>query len=663
MSDLGFYALRLALGVAVLGVVAGAIAGARRNHAWGEIARRALLTQFALLTVALLSLFAAFATLDFSLAYVSSNAARSMPLAYRLAALWGGQAGSLLLWCWMLSAYGAAAVTVNRRNTALLPWASALLSGNTLFFLVLLNFVANTNPFAALPPGAVMSDGAGLNPLLQHPVMLIHPLVLYTGMTGFAVPFAFAFAALASGELGTAWLRITRRWTLFAWCFLSVGILLGGRWAYEVLGWGGYWAWDPVENASLMPWIAGTAYLHSVMVQEKRNMLRIWNLALIGLTYSLCLFGTMLTRSGLVRSVHAFAQTEIFGQLFLAYLVLVVALFFSLLAFRAKSLRAPRQLESVLSREAGFLVNNWLFMALLGVVLTGTLFPKISEWLEGVERSVGPAFFNLLGAPIGLALLLLTGVGPLIAWRRATGARLGRQLAWPLAAFALSFAVLAVALHGHGAWLALLTWSLGALVVTAISQEYARALAARMKRGEGVALALANLFRKNQRRYGGYVVHIGVVFLFIGFAGAAFDEERLENLRVGESLTHGAYRLEYRTARALEAQHYGGAEARLALFKTRGADERALATLRPERRMYWLEEQPVSIPAIYSTWLEDVYVVLTAVEADGSATFKLYKNPLVNWIWLGGLTFVLGTLLVMWPNKASEVAVRERTAG
>ncbi len=650
MSDLGFYALRLALGVATLGLVAGVAAGVTQRSDWAEVARRATLIQFALLCLALLSLFVAFYRLDFELAYVATNAARSMPLPYRLAALWGGQAGSLLLWCWMLAAYSAAAVTVNRRNTRLLPWVSAMLCGNVLFFLLLLNFVANSNPFETLPPQAVMSDGSGLNPLLQHPVMLIHPLMLYTGLTGFAVPFAFAFAAMASNELGSDWLRITRRWTLFAWCFLSIGILLGGRWAYEVLGWGGYWAWDPVENASLMPWIAATAYLHSVMVQEKRDMLKIWNLLLIGLTYTLCLFGTMLTRSGLVRSVHAFAQTEIFGQLFLGYLLLVAALFFGLLVWRSPRLRAQNQLESVLSREAGFLVNNWLFMALLGVVLTGTMFPKLSEWLEGVERSVGPAFFNLLGAPIGLALLLLTGVAPLFAWRRATKARLLGQLLWPTISFVVAAATLSFVLRERFAWLAILTWSLGVFVTTTIIQEYARALRARMRHGEGPARAIANLFRKNQRRYGGYIVHLGMVFLFVGFAGAAFNQELLENLRVGESLSHGDYRLEYRSARAIEAQHYGGAEARLALFEA--GEPRAI--MRPERRVYWLEEQPVSIPSIFSTLMEDLYLVLTAVEADGSATFKLYRNPLVNWIWIGGLTFVLGTLLVMWPFRAGR---------
>ncbi len=661
MSDLGSFALRLALLIAVTGTVAGVLAGLRKRSDWAEVARRSVLAVFALLCVAMLALFFAFYSHDYSLLYVANHSARSMSLGYRLAALWGGQAGSLMLWCWMLTAYGAAAVIVNRRQTTLLPWVSSAMLTNALFFLVLLNLDLinqispgamdlHTHPFEPLPPGTVMSDGTGLNPLLQHPAMMIHPVMLYTGLTGFAVPFAFAFAALASGELGTAWMRITRRWTLWAWFFLSIGILLGGHWAYEVLGWGGYWAWDPVENSSLMPWLAATAYLHSVMVQEKRDMLKIWNLVLIGLTYSLCLFGTMLTRSGLVRSVHAFAQTEIFGQLFLGYVVLTVVLYFGVLFLRRKRLGATNEIDSVLSRESGFVINNWLFMALLGIVVTGTLWPKLTEWLLGVEQSMGPKFFNMLGAPIGIFLLFLTGVGPLIAWRRATPANLRRQFFWPAIIGVVAFAALGIATRDQFVGLAVLTWATGAFVVATIAQEYWRAVSARMRHGENVLEALRTLMRKNQRRYGGYVVHLGMVFLFVGFAGAAFNEEHLENVSVGGSVELNGYRLEYRTARPLPAQHYGGAEARIALFK----HDRPIATMRPERRMYWLEEQPVSIPAVYSTFREDLYVVLTAIEADGSATLKIYRNPLVNWIWAGGYTFVLGTILVMWPHPAAR---------
>jgi cytochrome c-type biogenesis protein CcmF len=657
LADLGHYALRIALLVAAVGLgagVAGGLAGRRGGgDEWTRVAARAVILVFAFSSAAIGALFHAFATLDFQLAYVANHAARSMALPYRIAALWGGQAGSLLLWLWMLTAYAAAAVAVQRRSRRLLPWVCAVLSANSLFFLVLLNFV--TSPFDPLPPDRVLSDGAGLNPLLQHPAMMIHPLMLYTGLVGFAVPFAFGVAALLSRELGTAWLRATRRWTLWAWFFLSIGILLGGRWAYEVLGWGGYWAWDPVENASFMPWLAGTAYLHSVMVQEKRDMLRTWTLALVGLTYVLCLFGTMLTRSGLVRSVHAFAQTEIFGVLFLGYVLATAVLFFGLLAWRRPLLRSSHRLESVVSRESSFVLNNWIFMALLAVVFWGTLFPKVSEWLTGQEILVGPRFFNALAAPLALVLLALTGVGPLVAWRRATPANLRRQFVAPAAVGAAAAAGLAAAGWGEIGFFPLVTWSLCAFVTTTIAQEYLRAVRARTRRGESAPAAFRALFRKNQRRYGGYVVHLGVVFVFVGIAGAAFNEERLETLRPGDTAHVDGYRLEYRTAAPIPRQHYGGAVARLALFDD---GDRPLATMTPEKRMYWLEQQPASIPSVYSTLGEDLYVILTAIESDGSATLKIHRNPLVNWIWIGGFTFVLGTLLVMWPHPAPRAARR-----
>ena len=652
MSDLGFYTLRLALVVALVGIGAGVYAGVARRPVWGEVARRAVLIHAALVTVGIGTLFYCFATLDFSLEYVAAHAARSMALPYRIAAVWGGQAGSLLLWAWMLAAYSTAAVLVSRRLTTLLPWVCAVLLGNGAFFLVLLDFV--TNPFDKLPAGQVLSDGQGLNPLLQHPVMMIHPLVLYMGLTGFVVPFAFGVAALATGELGSAWLRTTRRWTLWAWLFLSIGILLGGRWAYEVLGWGGYWAWDPVENASLMPWIAGTAYLHSVMVQEKRDMLKTWNLVLIGLTYVLCLFGTMLTRSGLVQSVHAFAQTEIFGVLFLGYVLSSAVLFFGLVIWRRPQLRAPNKLESVLSREAGFVVNNWLFMGLLAIVFWGTLYPKLSEWLTDREILLGPGWFTNVAAFVALPLLFLTGVGPLIAWRRATPASLRRQLRIPTTAGVATGAVLALVMRDAFEPIAIVVWALGAFVTTTVVQEYVRAIRARMRHGEGPFTALVTLFQKNQRRYGGYVVHVGMVFLFVGFAGSALNEERLETLSPGDAVEMNGYRLEYKTAHAIPAQHFGGAVARIALFE----HGRPLATLTPEKRMYWLEQQPASIPAVWSTLNEDLYVVLTAIEADGAATLKIRRNPLVSWVWLGGFTFVLGTALVMWPHSE-----RGRTSG
>jgi cytochrome c-type biogenesis protein CcmF len=641
MSDLGQPALLLALTIAVLGLAAGTFAGIRRSPEWTRVAERSVLLVFGLVSLAILALFYAFAYHDYALAYVASHSARSMPLQYRLAALWGGQDGSLLLWGWMLMAYGAAAILVSRRTSrTLMPWVCVMLLANGIFFLVLLNFV--TNPFTQLAPGDVPSDGSGLNPLLQHPVMMIHPIVLYTGFVGFVVPFSFAFAAMVTGELGAGWLRTTRRWTLFPWFFLSMGILLGGRWAYEVLGWGGYWAWDPV------------AYLHSVMIQEKRDMLKTWNLVLIGLTYSLCLFGTFLTRSGVVQSVHSFTNSGWFGFIFLAYVLGAAALFYGALLYRRREIRSTHRLESVLSRESSFILNNWVFMALLAVVFWGTMFPVFSEWFGDKRIMVGPKFFNGMAGPLALLLLFLTGVGPLIAWRRASIVSLRRQFVWPLSTGLCVALALSAAFWGDIGFYPLSLWSLGAFVLATVTQEYVRAIRARMRSGDENALqALVALFRKNQRRYGGYVVHAGVVFVIFGVAGAAFNEERLENVEVGHTLELNGYSLQYMTALPIPEQHYGGAVARLAVHE----HGEPLGVLTPEKRMYWLEEQPASIPAIHSTLREDLYVVLTEVERDGSATFKIYRNPLVNWIWIvvnwiwiGGYTFVFGTLLIMWPH-------------
>jgi len=665
MADLGLYALRLGLFLCVLGMGAGVFAGLMKRDDWTRVAERSVLMVCAATSAAMLALFWALAMNDFSLSYVAAHSARTMPLHYRLGALWGGQAGSLLLWGWMLTVYASVAVLGNRKqNRQLMPWVCVAMLANTAFFLLLVNF--ETPPFERVPHANRLSDGNGLNPLLQHPVMMIHPVMLYTGFTGFALPFSFAFAALVTGELGTTWFRTTRRWTLFAWSVLSVGIMLGGRWAYEVLGWGGYWAWDPVENASLMPWLAGTAYLHSVMIQEKRDMLKTWNLVLIGLTYGLCLFGTFLTRSGVVQSVHAFANSDSFGRLFLFYVVIMLAAFTAALLYRLPNLRSPNKLESVLSREASFIINNWLFMAILFVVFVGTMFPVFTEALGGVRRILGPPYFNTFAGILALLLLVMTGVGPLIAWRSASIASLKRQFVLP-ASVGVIVALGVITLFGlsPGYW-AISAWGLAGFVLTTIVQEYGRAISARMGRlNESAGTALMTLLRRNQRRYGGYIVHAGVVILLLGVSGAAFNEEKLENISPGDSTRIQDFRLHYLTADAIPAQHYGGAKARLALY--RGGDEnhggKPLAVMTPEKRFYWLEQQPNSIPAIYSSWREDLYVILTNLEPDGSGTFKIYHNPLVNWGWAGGVIFVIGCVIVIWPHpERGEAGSQEASA-
>ena len=656
MPDIGGFSLRFAFVIALLGFGSAVYAGVQRRSDWTRVAERSVWLVFAFVSIAMIALFYAFATFDFQLFYVASHSARSMDLQYRLAALWGGQAGSLLLWLWMLLAYSAASVWFNRtKNRTLMPWVVAVLLANAIFFLVLVCFV--TEPFERMQPGDTLSDGNGLNPLLQHPVMMIHPLMLYTGLVGFVVPFAFAFAALVTGELGTNWFRTTRRWTLFPWLFLSIGIMLGGRWAYEVLGWGGYWAWDPVENASFMPWLPATAFLHSVMIQEKRNMLKTWNLLLIGLTYTLCLFGTFLTRSGIVQSVHAFAQSPIFTSIFLGYTLFSAAVFFGAVAIRRKEIRSPNRIESVISREAGFLLNNWVFISLLVWIFTGTLFPVAAEIFQGESISVGPGFFPIMAGPLALFLLFLTGVGPMVAWRRASLASVAKQFRKPASVGLITSLAAWYGLGDKAAYYPIVCWGLGGFVIGTIVQEYALAIRARVRKGEeNVLQAFSALLRKNQQRYGGYIVHFGAVLIIVGMAGSVFDEERLENIRAGDEIEIGGYRLEYLTANAITMQHYGGAVARLALYR----GEKPLGVMTPEKRMYWLEDQPASIPSIYSTLREDLYITLTAIEADGSATFKIYRNPMVNWIWFGGGVFLLGSLAVMWPHPERS---RESTAG
>ncbi|MBW2390377.1 MAG: heme lyase CcmF/NrfE family subunit, partial [Deltaproteobacteria bacterium] len=484
MADIGQQALTFGWLIAILGCAVSVAAGLRQRDEWTQVAERSLYVVFGAITISMGALFYALATNDFSLSYVAQHSARAMSLSSRLAALWGGQAGSLLLWGWMIAAYGAAAIFFNRHsNRTLIPWVVVCVLANLIFFLTLCSFVSL--PFERLAPLDVRSDGNGLNPLLLHPLMTIHPVVLYAGFTGFIVPYAFAFANLATGELGTQWFQTTRRWTLFAWTCLGGGLILGGRWAYEILGWGGYWGWDPVENAALMPWLAATAYLHSVMIQEKRDMLKTWNLALIGITYLLCVFGTFLTRSGIVQSVHAFTNSGLFTPIFFTFVVVTAVLYFGMLVYRLPQLKDSNQLESMISREAGFLMNNWVFMAILVVVFWGTLLPVVSEALSGNRTTVGPAFFNSLEGWLTLFLLFLTGVGPLIAWRRATVASVRRQFIGPAIFGVVVGAVLTAIFWKSATIWALSCWALSAFVIATITQEYYRAISARMgKRGE-----------------------------------------------------------------------------------------------------------------------------------------------------------------------------------
>src|SRR5579872_3647468 len=553
MPLFGSFALLLGLALSAYSLIVGIIAlcqmagdKARSNSAperLAETARRAGIGTFVCVTSAAFALVYAAFTNDFSIAYILHHSNRDLALAYKFAALWSGQEGSLLLWAWLLAIYGLVLRLRHKVDVRLVAHASTILSGIQLFFLLLLNFAAK--PFS-LTVGAIPVDGNGLNPLLQYPEMVIHPPMLYLGYVGFSVPFAFALGALIMKYPGEKWIHITRRWTMVTWLFLTCGIILGMHWAYSVLGWGGYWGWDPVENASFLPWLTGTAFLHSVMMQEKRGMMKTWNMWLIFSTFMLSILGTLLTRSGMVQSVHAFAQSSI-GTWFVWMLgiTFVVCLFFYIK--NRDHLKAENKLESVVSRESSFMFNNLVLLAACFAVLWGTLFPIISEWVRGYKITVGPPFFNKIMIPIGLFLVFLTAVGPLLAWRRTSFASLQRNFAIPVLVATLTGIAFALTVHpwkDQGQFYALMAFALSALVVTTVALEFYRGgRVLQGKLGTNLFGAMYWLTRRNTRRYGGYIVHFGVVVIVIGLAGAAFNQDKEQEMGLGDKLQIGHYEL------------------------------------------------------------------------------------------------------------------------
>ena len=650
MVEIGVLALRLALIVGLYAILT-AIWGAQgRRPALVRSSRQAAYAVHALVAIAVLVLWRALIIRDFSLEYVASYSSSTLSLPYTMAALWGGQAGSLLFWVLILTCMSTVVHLQNReRNAALMPYVTATLMTIAVFFLALLVFI--TGPFERLPVPA--SEGADLNPLLQNYWMLIHPPSLYLGYVGCSVPFAFAIAALATGRLGDVWIRTTRRWTLFAWFFLTVGNILGARWAYEELGWGGYWAWDPVENAAFLPWLSCTAFLHSVMIQEKKNMLKMWNMVLVLLTFCLTIFGTFLTRSGIVSSVHSFTQSGL-GPFFVGFLLMVIAIVVVLVAMRRTLLRGENEIDSFLSREAAFLFNNLLLIGIAFATFWGTIFPVISEAVRGIKITVGPPFFNKVNAPLGLALLFMTGVGPVIAWRRASARNLRRSFAVPLTLGFVTGVVIFAA--GWRNYYAVVCFSLAAFVLSTIFMEFYRGTRARQAlMGESASRALANLVGRNRRRYGGYVIHIGVVMAFVGIAASsAFRLEEQETIRKGDVVQVGAFTLTYNDIHFTDGPHYSSMLAEIAVKK----NGTAVATMFPEKRFYKKQQQPTTEVALRSTLLEDLYLVLGSYDdKSGLMTLIVFVNPLVNWLWLGGLVMMLGTVIVMSPTAAEQRAV------
>ena len=612
---------------------------------------RGLYAGFGFVLLASIGLWTALITSDFSLRYVASFTSANLPVVYKLSAFWGGQAGSMLFWCLILAFYSALATWSNReKNRGLMPWVTGTSA------LVLLFFVATTalasNPFERLD--WIPADGRGLNPQLQNPAMAIHPPMLYLGYVATAIPFAFAIAALVSRRLDAEWLSAVRRWALISWVFLTLGIVLGMWWAYVELGWGGYWMWDPVENASLLPWLTGTAFLHSIMIQEKRGMLRKWNVTLVVTTFLLSILGTFITRSGVIQSVHSFAQSEV-GSWFATFFVLALVASIWLVSIRLKDLEAKAQLEAMISREAAFLYNNLVLVGIAFSVLWGTLFPIISEAVRGSKITVGESFFNSVNVPLGLLLLALTGIGPLIAWRRASVANIQRQFAGP-AVFGLitGAALFTLGVHKLSP---LVAWTLAAFVAGTIIQEFYKGVGARRQMyGENPAVALARLVARNRRRYGGYIVHAGIVILFSAFAGMAFKQEHDVTLADGEtfSATDPYGRKWTFTNEGLSSFKVLNREV-VAVAIRPTVDGRSLAILTSEKRQHFDSRgnptfQPSTEVGILTMQSQDVYLVLAGA-VNGRAEMRINFNPLVVWVWRGGILMALGGLIVMWPTS------------
>jgi cytochrome c-type biogenesis protein CcmF len=660
MENFGSLAILLAFAVAIYAVVA-SVAGRIKNKPFLIASgRRAVYSVWVLMTLASAVLLHALLTNDFRFAYVAEHSNRTLPTVYKFAAWWSGQEGSLMFWSWLLATYAAVVVFTNRRkHRDMMPYVVAVLSAVQTFFLLMNNFVAN--PFQMLAVDKLITsvpDGSGLSPLLQYPAMAIHPPMLYLGYVGFAVPFAFAIGSLITRQPGEGWIHTTRRWTLITWLFQGTGIMLGAAWAYHVLGWGGYWGWDPVENASLLPWLSGTAFLHSVMMQEKKGMMKVWNIVLVSTTFFLCILGTMMTRSGLVQSVHAFARSDI-GKYFVSFLAIGIAGTIYLILDRLDYLKSDSQLEAVVSRESSFLFNNLILLASCFAVLWGTLFPKISEAVSGDQISLDADWFNRLMVPIGLFLLFLTGVGPLFAWRRTSGESLRRNFQWPGLAAVVLVAALFVAGVRHP--YALISFGFCLFVALTVIVEFykgARSIAA--KSGFSLPHAVVELTHRNTRRYGGYLVHMAIVLIFIGITGKAFNLSDTREMAQGDTMQIGHYSLHMNRMDQGENDQYQWHKAIIQVTKD-GAD---LGTLEPEKRFYKASKQGTSEIGLRQRPNEDLYLNFAGMSDDNQrAIIQAYVNPLVFWIWAGGLVLIGGTLVCLVPSKVKMQYARTSVVG
>lgn len=665
INTLGSISLAVALVVAIYGMIAGYVGARRRIPELAESARNAVILFTILSTIAVLCVLYALVTRDFSLTLVANHSSRDLPLfPYTITALWGGQNGSLLFWSWILSLYSLVVILIRwKTDRALMPYVASVLMLVQTFFAFMLTFI--TSPFAKMD--MIPQDGVGLNPILQHPAMAIHPPMLYLGFVGFTIPFAFAMAALLSRQVSTDWIRATRRWTLIPWMFLGLGLLLGGRWAYDVLGWGGYWGWDPVENSALMPWLVGTAFLHSVMVQERKGMLKVWNMGLIIITFALTLFGTFLTRSGVIQSVHAFAESDI-GPLFLGFVAAITLASTALLFFRLDDLQSEAEFDSLLSREILFLVNNVLFLGAAMAVLIGVIWPILSEVLTGQTLTVGAPYYNLVVGTILGFIVLLMGVIPLVGWGGATMAKLGRKMIVPLS-FALAMVVLAFVLGWRDVVPLLAVALLAFATVTTLSDMYLAARARQKNSKENLAVATVRLVGRNHRRYGGYLIHISVIVLALGVIGSrVYATDQVKSMTRGESWELNGYTIVFE---GLAAQQTRGeanvTTAALGIYE----NGQRITTLLPGISFYERQQQQVSDPAIWHDapfFRRDLYVIVQGW-SDGFQTvsFRAFVNPLVTLVWIGGIMFLFASVITMFPDpgeqRARERARREIPAG
>ena len=658
MASLGYYLLLAAFCVCAYAAAISVAGARRRSRRLIESGVGAFYFITAIMAAASAVIVYSFVTDDFTIRYVSRYSDSVQPLFFKITSYWGGLDGSIMFWVFMLSCFGSAAVYVNReRHRELIPYVVATIAIVQMFFLFLM--VVHNNPFTTYLTQAP-ADGDGLNPLLQNFYMVIHPPTMYLGFVGLTIPFAFGMAALITGHLDDSWLRAVRRWTMFAWLFLTLGLMLGMLWAYEELGWGGYWGWDPVENAGLLPWFTATAFLHSVMVQERRGMLRIWNVTLVILTFFLTIFGTFMTRSGVVQSVHAFGEDPELARMFSVFMVTILVVSFGFVIYRLPILRARNELDSWLSREAAFLANNWILLFGAMFVLFATMFPTISEAITGERLTVGPPFFNKWMLPIGLMLLLLTGIGPLLAWRKSTFINLRDQFLFPvLSGLVVGGALLAL---GVRVWTSGICWTLCAFVTGTMAQEFWRGARVRQgTTGTDLLTAFVGMVSRNKRRYGGYTVHLGIVLIFLGFAGEGYKQDEEASLKPGQQVEVGAFTLRMDAIKVTDDGQKQMITGHMTVFRN-GTEEGKIYPAKWFFRKH--ESQPTTEVAIRRGFFEDFYVVMPAFEVETqTASVAVHVNPLVNWIWFGFGLVAIGTGLALLPETAFAFALSKVPAG